>query len=85
MASGAIPLFSAGVGLVLRPSATRAFCGFSSDMGGHGNCRPLSYTCVPGCVSNEAGRDEWCHLDVAPLHPANHAAHLASAKGMSYV
>ena len=57
--SPVIRLFSPqGAGLVMRPQATRVFCGFGSDSGGKGVCYPASDECVPGCQYQ--GVPEWC-------------------------
>ena len=49
VSNGKIPIFKDLGGVVLRPSATRVWCGFGGDAGGLGNCYPQSDDCYPGC------------------------------------
>jgi len=60
-----IPHFNGeGAGLIMRPSATRIFCGFGGDAGGKGACVLRSPTCIPGCQHD--GQPVWC--DPSTVH-----------------
>ena len=60
-----IPVYGAGIGVIFRPGrVSRIFCGFGSDMGGRGECFPVTATCRPGCVSQAT--DPWCAMRRRP-------------------
>lgn len=65
-----IPLFNDGSsgGVVLRPSATRVFCGFGADAGGLGHCAPQSTDCYPGCWQAGKTWSVWCEPEEVHLH-----------------